>query len=207
MLYCCTQSHTCETPGTGVAVRCWKWGQLQSYCCWRCRLLLATLLYTTAAMPWPVAMQMDQKMQQHLKTQEKKASQEFVRKCLLVHHANSLTRNFSGNSTRLLKLSAQKLSTFFEQWELQAGTYPLAVNWFKLSRFCFLVARINLIITLTYLFHFILVVATVEKSLTFVLVILSLWCHFVSAERNPSTLFDPELTFVSHISCLCKSAY
>lgn len=136
MLYCCTRSHTCETPGTGVAVRCWKWGQLQSYCCWRCRLLLATLLYTTAALPWPVAMQMDQKMQQHLKTQEKKASQEFVRKCLLVHHANSLTRNFSGNSTRLLKLSAQKLSTFFEQWELQAGTYPLAVNWFKLSRFC-----------------------------------------------------------------------
>ena len=36
-----------------------------------------------------------------------------------------------------------------------------------------------------------------EKSLTFVLVILSLSCHFVSAERNPSALFHPELTFLT----------
>lgn len=88
--------------------------------------------------PLDEAMQMGQKMQQHFKSRKKRTGQKLFRKCLSPQYANLLSLNVSWRSTRLLKLSTLKLLKLLKQWELQAGMYLLAVNWFKLSRFCLL---------------------------------------------------------------------
>ena len=121
---------------TGVATRCWRWGRLRRPCCWRCRLPLATLLDTAAASLWSVCTASGQKIQQHYKIQKKEPARNFFRKCILSQDANLWTLNFSWRSAGLVKLSTLSLLKNLRQIPLQAGIYPLAVNEFKLSRFC-----------------------------------------------------------------------